>query len=131
MAKFFQYSREVEKLKKDAEGKAIPITHEVVAEDGTVTVENIPGKFETEKHVMKDVFNLDTVVRVHMVEPDHVVVLLNDGHEVTDVVDQKLKNPKKPPTKDNVESIKGRVWIQSEISVKGEDVENLYKALFP
>lgn len=129
MARFFKYSREVEKLKKDADGKNIPITHEVPQEDGSIKVEAVPGKFETEKHILKDVFNVDNVVRVHMVEQDHVVVLLNDGHEITDVVDQKLKNPKKPPTRDNVESVKGRVWIQSEISIKGAEVEELYKVL--
>jgi hypothetical protein len=126
--RFFHYTREVEKLKKDEAGKPIPILKVVTKEDGS-EVQEPTGKFETEKQVLNDIFNLESVVRVHMVEPGHVVVLLNDGHEVTDVVEQRLKNPKKPPTPDNVENVKGRVWIQSEISIKGDEVFELYKVL--
>lgn len=128
MAHFF-YDRE-QKVAKKVDGKPIPITREVEKEDGTKVQEVVPGQFETETFIRKDSFNLDTVVRTHMVDEEHVVVMLNDGHEETQVVNQKLISKNKPATRDNVEDVKGRVWIVSEISIKGKDqVDLLYSKL--
>jgi len=121
MAKHFFYTREKQEVKKDENGVAVPLKDEA----GAV----IPGKFETTTVFMKDSFNTDKVIRTHMLTPTHVVVLLEDGHEESQVVNQTLKNKNKPATPDNIEYVKQRVWIQSEISVKGDEVAKLFEAL--
>ena len=121
MAKFFFFKREQQVAKKDENGHAIM----KVDDQGVPTKE-----VDTETVIRKDCINLEKIVRAHMITDTHVVVLLDDGHEESQVIDQRLKNPKKPPTRDNVEDVKGRVWVQSEISIKGEDqITEFYSAL--
>jgi hypothetical protein len=130
MAKHFFYSRQAEAFKKDENGNKIAVMKEVLGEgDEQPTFEPIPGQFEKEIVTYIDSFNIDKVIRTHHVAPDQLVVLLDDGHEITDVVEHKLINPKKPPTQDNVTVVKGRVWVQSEILVKGLEEITALKAI--
>jgi len=121
MAKHFFYTREVQVVKKDEQGNAIPLKDE----KGEV----VKGKFETEPAYREDSFNLSKVIRTHMVDDTHVIVLLDDGHEVTEKTPE-LKNPSKPAHPQNIIEVKSRVWVQSEISIKGEEaVQRLFEAL--
>lgn len=131
MSKFFSYTRTQKVNKKDSEGKSIPETISVKQEDGSFKDEIVPGRFQTEEKEFLDIFNIDYVIRTHQLEDGDVVVLLNDGHEVTEKVPQ-LKNPaKKPPYgKNDIVEVKERQWVQSEILIKGADqVKKLYEAL--
>lgn len=125
---FFFYTREAEETKKDEQGKPIPITMPVKQADGTTIDVPVDGKFEKEKVLKTDVLNIKNIIRVHMINNNHVVVLLNDGHETTEKTPQ-LRNPKKPATPDNIMEVKERIWVQSEISIKGEEVMKLYSVL--
>lgn len=129
----FKYSRKVTILKKDAEGKPIPLMHKVVGENQNpdeVVATPIPGQFETEEIWKKDYLNLDLFIRTHELEDGRVIVLLHDGHEETTKVAVGLKNPKKGPVKDNIVSEKQVQWVQSEIVVSlPEEIETLYKKL--
>jgi len=114
MSKFFFYTREVNVAKKDDQGNAIPLKDE----QGNV----IPKKFETVTEKRRDSFNLDTVIRTHMLSEEHVIVLLNDGHEEAQDV----------PKMEKGKIVQGRQrgWVQSEISIKGkQEVEELYSTL--
>lgn len=128
--KHFFYSREAQVKKLDETGKPQLLTVEVTQEDGTVVKEFVPGKFEMETVLLEDHFNLDKVIRTHMMSKDEVIVLLDDGHEVTEKVPV-LKNPNKkgPISKGDVIEEKQRIWVQSEIVLKGADVEAYYAAL--
>jgi hypothetical protein len=121
MGRFFFYTREKQVKKTDDQGNAIPLKDE----KGDV----IPNQYETETKKYIDSFNLNKVIRTHVMTENHVVVLLDDGHEESQVIGQKKKNPNKGTTPDNLEEVKQRVWIQSEISVKGDDVQKLYTEL--
>lgn len=129
----FKYSRKVTSLKKDAEGKPIPLMQKVVGENQNpdeVEETPIPGQFETEDIWKKDYLNLDLFIRTHELEDGRVVVLLLDGHEETSKIPVGLKNPKKGPVKDNFVTEKQVQWVQSEIVVSlPEDIEILYKKL--
>lgn len=86
---------------------------------------------ETEKPTViefYDTLNLKKVIRTHCLTEDSVLVLLDDGHEVSDV-QRSLIDPKKPPTGRNVVEVRSRIWIQSEIVISGEDVPRYYEAL--
>jgi len=120
MSRFFVFTRTKNVAKKDEEGKVILKKDE----EGN----DIPGQAEVESRNFTDAINLDKIIRVHMLEQDHVVVLLDDGHEVTEKVPV-LKNKKQPPTPQNIVEEKQRSYMQSEISVKGEDVTRLYAEL--
>ncbi len=129
----FRYSRKKLVLKKDAEGNPIPLIEKLIThkEDGTETVEEkvIPGRFETEEKWATDYINLGLFIRTHELENGNIIVLLQDGHEVTEKVPV-LKNPKKPATRDNISEEKQRQWVQSEILLeKEEDIEKLYQML--
>lgn len=114
MSKFFFYTREVNVAKKDDQGNAIPLKDE----QGNV----IPKKFETVSEKRRDSFNLDKVIRTHMLSDEHVIVLLDDGHEEAQDVPKMEKN--------KIVQVRQRGWVQSEISVKGkEEVDTLYSAL--
>lgn len=120
MEKFFFYTREVQVTKKDDAGQPIPLKDD----KGEV----VPGKFETVTEERIDSFQISKVIRTHMINPEHVVVLLDDGHETTEKTPE-LKNPNKPAHPTNIIEVKNRVWVQSEISVKGKEVAELYDAL--
>lgn len=120
MSNHFFYTREKVVKKVDDKGTAIMKKDE----NGVDTKE-----FETETKIFVDSFNINKVIRTHMLSEDHVVVLLDDGHEESQVVGQRKKNPNKGSTPDNMEEVKQRVWIQSEISVKGEEVQALHERL--
>lgn len=113
MSKFFFYTREAEVPKKDDQGNGIPLKDE----QGNV----IPKKFETEKVKRRDSFNLEKVIRTHMINEEHVIVLLDDGHEEAQDVPKMEKN--------KIVQARQRAWVQSEISVRGEEVNKLYTAL--
>jgi hypothetical protein len=129
----FKYSRKVTVLKKDEEGKPIPVMEKVVGENQNpdeVEATPVPGKFETEELWKRDYINLDLFIRSHELEDGRVIVLLHDGHEETTKVAVGLKNPKKGPVKDNIVSEKQVQWVQSEIVISlPEEVELLYKKL--
>lgn len=137
----FKYSRKVTVLKKDEEGKPIPLKKKVLVEvdiDGddaeyiepTYEEVVVPGEFETEEKWKRDYINLDVFIRTHELEDGRVIVLLHDGHEETTKVAVGLKNPKKGPIKDNIVTEKQVQWVQSEIVVSlPEEVEALYKKL--
>ena len=120
MSKFFTYTRTKNVAKKDVDGK--PVLKKDA--DGN----DIEGQPEVEFKTLTDIINTDKIIRVHMLEEDHVIVLLDDGHEVTEKVPV-LKNKKLPPRPDNVIEEKQRSYMQSEISIKGEDVQKLYTLL--
>jgi hypothetical protein len=137
MAKFFFFKRKGTERKLDEKGNPIPLTQKVNrpkeggAEGETEEVDEvIPGKFETEQVVYEDNFNLERVIRSHTIRKGHVVVLLDDGHEETHT-EPTLKNPAKkgPITKNDIIEQKKRQWVQSEISLEGEDVVKYYEAL--
>lgn len=109
----FFYKREAKVAKKDSNGEAIPLKDN----QGNV----IPGKFETETVFRTDSFNTDKIIRTHMVNEEHVIVLLDDGHESLEQVPVREKN--------KIVQKNQRTWVQSEISVTGKDVERLHEAL--
>ncbi len=116
----FLYGRESEIRKLDEKGQPIPI----LDEEGKST-----GKFEMEKVVLHDTLDLTRVIRTHVIkEGEYIVSLLADGHEVTERTPV-LKNKNKPASRDNITEEKSRVWVQSEIHIKGEDVQRYYDAL--
>lgn len=121
MAKHFFYTREKQVVRKGEDGKAIP------KKDETGTL--VPGEFETDTVYVDDSFNLDKVIRTHMINEESVVVLLDDGHEVTEKVPE-LKNPNKAAHPNNIQEVKQRAWVQSEINIKGaEQIAELHAAL--
>ncbi len=127
--KLFFYSREQKVKKLDENGKAIPITIPVVKEvDGKETrVDEATGQFVQETKIRRDSFNVESVLRSYMISDDHIIVILNDGHEESQVVDQTLINAKKPPTKDNIKTDKARVFVASEISLSGDDAKRFFE----
>ena len=126
MVQFF-YDREEKVRKLDETGLPIPITRKIpgVNEGDPEIDEPVPGQFEIETKIRRDSFNIDAVIRSHMVNDDHVIVLLNDGHETTEKVPI-LKNKLKPATPNNIIEEKQRMWVQSEIHLKGKDVKRYY-----
>lgn len=119
MVRQFFYSRKTEFYKLDTEGNKIPKT----GEDGVP----IPQQFETEERIFQDSFNKHMVIR-SMEFPDHLIILLNDGHETTDV-QRTLKNPTKPASMTNINEVKTRIWVQSEIRLTGEDIDRFKKEI--
>lgn len=123
---YFKYSKEVEVTEVNpVSGEPIKI----LGEDGITPT----GKFSKVKVTVQDYFNLNKVIRTHAVSPTQVIVLLDDGHEVTEKVPT-LKNknhdPKKPVRPSDIVEEKQRIWVQSEISITDpDDIEALYKAL--
>lgn len=129
MIKSFFYTREIEQRKLDENGDPIPLVIDVTGEDGTVTKQVVTGKFETETVTVRDMFNVNKVIRTHSLSPTEAIILLDDGHEVSDVVDFKLKKPALGKIPSNIEYIKGRVWVQTEIKLVGKDLEKFYAML--
>lgn len=115
----FKYSREVEVVKKDEKGNKVPLI-----------VEGVPveGKFEKEKVIVNDTLNTDEVLRSVAYDEDSILVILKDGHEESQV-QPKLKNPKHGPIASNIIENRQRVWVQSEIILKGKDVERFYNSI--
>jgi len=126
MSQFF-YNREQIVKKLDKELKPIPLTRKVsgaTPEDPEID-EIIPNQFVMEVLIRRDSFNTDAVIRSHMINENQIIVLLNDGHETTEKVPV-LKNKLKPAHPQNIVEEKTRVWIQSEISLTGEDVKRYF-----
>ena len=120
MGKFFSYTRTKQEAKKDDKGQIIY----KLDEQG----QPIKDQPELVEKKFVDWFNLDYVLRTFTVSEDHVVVLLDDGHEESQSVTA-LKNKFKPPTAGNLVEQRQRQYVQSEISVKGEDIQRLHEAL--
>lgn len=120
MNKHFSYSRKGLVHKLDEQGNKIPKKDETGVE--------VPGQFETEERIYKDSFNLDKVIRTMQISDNNMIVLLDDGHEVTDT-QKALKNPSKGPVANNVVDVKSRIWVQSEIYLEGEDINRYYEAI--
>ena len=91
--RFFSYTRSKEVAKTDETGKVI------LKKDAEG--KEIPGQAETETKNYIDHFNLDYVLRTFSVEEDHIIVLLDDGHEVTEKVPV-LKNKSLPARPNNI-----------------------------
>lgn len=125
----FKYSRKKRVYKKDVDGNHIPLLRTVAKEDGTTEQVVVPNQFETEEVWATDYINLSLFIRTHELDNGNIIVLLDDGHEVTEVVPT-LKNPKKPYSPSNVTETKQRNWVQSEILLeKPEEIERLYNLL--
>lgn len=121
----FKYSRKKTITKKDETGASIPLKQ--TNAEGVEEV--VAGKFETEVKWVIDYINLDLFIRTHAMEDGTVIVLLNDGHEVTDKVPV-LRNKNKPATPTNITEEKIRQWVQSEILISNPDeVQDLYRTL--
>jgi len=131
MAKFFEYSRRKQVIKKDKDGKSIPILEKTdkVDEQGNEIKEPIPGKFEMEEKIFKDKLNVEKIIRCHELDNGNVIVLLDDGHEVTEKVPIGLKNPKKGMVAGNFIEEKQRQWVQSEILIEKDEVKAFYALL--
>ena len=129
MSKHFIYTRIDKVYKKDAEGKAIPKMETVELEDGTKEDRQIPNQFEIEEIEVKDSFNIDYIIRTHSINKDKIIVLLDDGHEITEKTPV-LRNPKKPAISSNITETKERVWVQSEISItKPEEIKRYFEVI--
>jgi hypothetical protein len=120
MTKFFKYTRTKKEIKKDELGEVVY----QLDETGQKIKDN-PEYVETK---FTDVFNLDLVIRVHMISKDHVVILLNDGHEESQNITT-VKDKRKPPTGTNLIETRQRQFVQSEISIFGDDIPKLYEIL--
>ena len=116
----FAYNRRDVILKLDEQNNPIPILDENQVA--------IPNQFEKTEIVRRDVMNLDFFIRAYRKTDDHLIILLNDGHEATEKVPV-LINPKKGPVEGNIKEEKNRVWLQSEIILTGDDIERFYSAL--
>lgn len=115
----FAYAREQKVYRKDEQGNQIPILNE----EGKPT-----GEFETDTKIYTDTFNIDMVIRSFRADEEKLIVLLKDGHETTESTPE-LINPKKAPIMGNIREVKSRVWVQSEIVLKGDDIFKFHKAL--
>lgn len=123
----FEYSYKREILKKDENGKAIPLFTEITKEDGTIEKQKVPGKFETEIKWFQDFINLNLFIRTYTNDDGTIVVLLHDGHEVTQKTPTIKGMTKKGP---EIVEEKARVWLQSEIYIeKPEEIEKLKEVL--
>jgi hypothetical protein len=120
MAKFFSYTRTKKEAKKDDQGQII-----YKLDEQGQPIKDQPEMIEKN---FVDWFNLDYVLRTFTVSDDHVVVLLDDGHEESQSVTA-LKNKFKPATPQNLTEQRQRQYVQSEISVKGADIQRLHEAL--
>lgn len=117
MLKFFSYTKTKQEVKTNEKGEVI---YKLDGEGNPIKTE--PELLET--HVT-DWFNLNLIIRVWSIEKDHAIVLLNDGHEESQVIPV-LKKDKKP----NADSFqRQRKYIQTEIELKGEDVKRLHTVL--
>lgn len=122
----FEYSYKREIPKKDENGKLIPLMREVKKDDGTIEKVPDPRKFETEQKWFTDFINLDLFIRTYTNDDGTIIVLLHDGHEVTQKTPTIKGMTKKGP---EIVEEKSRVWLQSEIYIeKPEEIEAL-KAL--
>lgn len=120
--KHFMYRRKVNERKLDSEGNVIPILD---------TEGNPTGKFEMEEVTLKDHMDLTRVIRTHAINRRSVVVLLDDGHEITDKIPvlKPGRKGKKNIGPDDVMEEKARVWQQSEIQLFDEDVDRYFERL--
>jgi|ERR1044072_4859646 hypothetical protein len=124
--KFFTYTREVKQKKLDEKGLPIPIIKEKKEGEETDPKKPEAVEFEMETKTFEDFFDLERVIRGLTVEENKIVILLDDGHEVTEQI-PKLKDPRKQPTPSNIVYEKQRNWVQSEIILTGDDVERFRK----
>jgi hypothetical protein len=123
----FEYSYRREVPKRDENGKLIPLMRDVKKEDGTIEKIAHPGKFEMQEKWFTDFMNLDLYIRTYTNDDDSIIVLLRDGHEVTQKTPTIKGMTKKGP---EIVEQKERVWMQSEILIeKPEEVEKLRQAL--
>ena len=116
----FLYSRKDFILTKNAEGQPIPI----LDEEG----KPLPNQFEKTEILRQDTMNLNKVIRSYRKSDEELIVLLDDGHETTEKVPE-LINPKKGPVMGNIREVKNTMWVQSEILLLGQDIENFYNAI--
>jgi hypothetical protein len=121
----FLYSREIKQVKKDENGKAIPLQQEVTNPDGTIQKVDVPNKFETETILVEDSMNMCKYIR-HVEDQGSYLVLLDDGHEAVET-EHLLKNKKKPATMDNIREVNKRVWRQSEIWLTTQEDKDNFK----
>lgn len=117
----FLFTRSETKNKLDEKGQPVFILDE--NGEPTKDVEKITTSLE-------DSFNVSRVIRTHRLNATTAVILLDDGHEVTEKVPV-LKNPNKkgPITQADVTQAKERVWVQSEITLSGDDCDRWYNYL--
>ena len=125
--KSFVYTRKQKVKKLDEKGNPIPVMREV-PNVVPITMEPVPGQFETEEKEFKDSFNLDNYLRSISLDDDTVLVVLSDGHEETKR-NPELINPAKPASKTNVRYVKEAQWVLSEIELKGDDAKRFFSII--
>jgi len=77
---------------------------------------------------VQDCFNIDCVVRGVWADPETFVVLLNDGHEATQIVQPKRHNKEGKVIQ---EEVKQRNYVISEILIDREDYNRLRELTDP
>lgn len=122
--KFFSYTREVKVKKLDESGNPIP--KQVDVDPTKIVQEAKPIEYETETKYFEDFFDIERVIRGVSTKENQMVILLDDGHEVTEAT-PRLKDPRKAATPSNVQYEKQRNWVQSEITLTGDDAERFRK----
>lgn len=132
MNKIFFYTREEIVRKRNEKGEFIPLTNlvKIIDENGVESEiqEDIPNQFETETRQLKGCFNIDSVL-VGVEVKEGFVVVLNDGHEETEMIQilkpSVIKSKKQPPYNANdIIEEKKRTWKQSEILLTGDNIKN-------
>lgn len=101
MSNIFFYQREVTRKVKVAEPK-----------EGEPTEQDVTETYW-------DCFNLNKVIRGHWTSPDSFTILLDDGHEQTDAVDNPIFG--KGGKLVRVDKVKQRDWYMSQIPLNKQD----------
>lgn len=81
----------------------------------------------TETISFKESFNLDKVIRSVMRDTETLIVLLDDGHEESIEIVPEDRDPKTMKLKR--EGVKKRLFLASEIELKGEDIDRFFDAI--
>lgn len=119
--KHFIYHRKEKRNKLDEHGNPIPLLDE----------QGNPAGFEQEDLVLTDHFDMTRVIRTHSLSPTQCIVLLDDGHEITESVPKLRPGVKKDRGIKPGDIIEKDVvrWVQSEILLEGDDVRRYFDRL--
>jgi len=81
----------------------------------------------TETITFRESLNLDKVIRSVMRDTESLIVLLDDGHEESIDIVPEDRDPKTMKLKR--EGVKKRLFLASEIELKGDDIERFFQAI--